>query len=270
MSGYVGIDGKARKIGKLYVGVNGVAQQVKKGYVGDENGKARLWYSLGTALGGLAEGSTIKLKEGSTAAEFIVAQHNYNTGRMLVVRKYNLSDSIVWDQPNYSNEDTDRQWGYHSGHYANIRTWLNGTYLARFDYATQSLIGTTSYKYNAPGYNSGLSSDSSAVFVLSAAEIYDFKGAQYISNPNDGTLLPAAARSAITADRGSWWTRSICTTSHTVDDSSYYNRVLLWSGSAIEECSENDPDNARAWVRPCFTLPETAIVDDNGFVKGAD
>lgn len=38
---YVGIGGKARKLGKIYVGVNGKAREVVKGYVGDANGKAR-------------------------------------------------------------------------------------------------------------------------------------------------------------------------------------------------------------------------------------
>lgn len=269
MSGYLGVNSQARKISKLYVGVNGTARKVKKAYTGDASGKARLWYSSGTALSRLAVGSTIRLQESSTTAEFVVAQHGYNTGRLLVVRKTNLPDQVVWDQPNYSNEDTDRQWGFHSGRYAYLRTWLNSTYLGRFSNEMQAAIGTTSYSYNAPGDGLGLHSDSTAVFVLSAAEIFDFKGAGYISNPNDGTLLPAAARSAITADGGSWWTRSICTQTFTADDGSYYNRVLLWNGSTITECSENDPDNQRAWVRPCFTLPETLEVDDTGLVKGA-
>lgn len=40
LKGYVGINGKARKVDKLYVGVNGKARQVVKGYIG-VNGKAR-------------------------------------------------------------------------------------------------------------------------------------------------------------------------------------------------------------------------------------
>lgn len=41
MRTYVGIGGKARKLGAIYVGVNGKARKVVKGYVGDANGKAR-------------------------------------------------------------------------------------------------------------------------------------------------------------------------------------------------------------------------------------
>lgn len=41
---YVGINGRARAVGKLYVGVNGKAREVVKGYVGDANGKARVWF----------------------------------------------------------------------------------------------------------------------------------------------------------------------------------------------------------------------------------
>lgn len=43
-SGYIGVDGVARKIKKLYVGVDGVARKIKKAYIG-VNDVARLWYS---------------------------------------------------------------------------------------------------------------------------------------------------------------------------------------------------------------------------------
>lgn len=41
MSGYIGVNGVARKIKKVYVGVDGVAREVKKMYVGDASGIAR-------------------------------------------------------------------------------------------------------------------------------------------------------------------------------------------------------------------------------------
>lgn len=44
MSGYIGVDGVARKIKKVYVGVDGVAREVKKMYVG-VNGIAREGYA---------------------------------------------------------------------------------------------------------------------------------------------------------------------------------------------------------------------------------
>lgn len=44
--GYIGVDGVARRIGKMYVGVNGVARKVKKAYIGVD-GVARLCYSGG-------------------------------------------------------------------------------------------------------------------------------------------------------------------------------------------------------------------------------
>ena len=44
MSGYIGVDGVARKIKKVYVGVDGVAREVKKMYVG-VNGVAKEGYS---------------------------------------------------------------------------------------------------------------------------------------------------------------------------------------------------------------------------------
>ena len=277
MSGYIGVNNKARKIKNLYVGVNGIARKVKKAYIGDASGKARLWYSSGTALSGLAVGSILKLKENGRPAEFILAQHNYNSGRALVVRRGNLADRVNWGaQPNYLEDTTDRHWGpignYSSGCY--LRSWLNGTYLARFDSATRTLIGTTSYRFNAPGNNTSVLSDNTAVFVLSAAEIYSFSGTGYIPNPGDGSLLPAAARNVLNAASGSWWTRSNSGQKNTVsgDDSgdTYYNGVLYWTGSSLEEGVGAMADNALAMVRPCFTLPETAVVDDTGLLKGEE
>lgn len=43
MSGYIGVNGVARKIKKVYVGVDGVAREVKSGYVG-VGGVAKKWY----------------------------------------------------------------------------------------------------------------------------------------------------------------------------------------------------------------------------------
>lgn len=42
--GYVGIEGKARKITDIYVGVDGKARKVKRAYVGVD-GKAHMWFS---------------------------------------------------------------------------------------------------------------------------------------------------------------------------------------------------------------------------------
>lgn len=44
-TGYIGVDGTARKIKGLYVGVNGVARKIKAAYVG-VNGIARQWYAV--------------------------------------------------------------------------------------------------------------------------------------------------------------------------------------------------------------------------------
>lgn len=44
MTAYVGIDGKARKVGAAYIGVDGVARKVVKAYVGVD-GVAQLWWT---------------------------------------------------------------------------------------------------------------------------------------------------------------------------------------------------------------------------------
>ena len=43
---YIGVNGKARNIANIHVGVNGKARKVIFGYVGDDNGKARLFWSM--------------------------------------------------------------------------------------------------------------------------------------------------------------------------------------------------------------------------------
>ena len=42
MSGYIGINGKARNITNGYIGINGKARNIIKCYIGDKNGKAKL------------------------------------------------------------------------------------------------------------------------------------------------------------------------------------------------------------------------------------
>jgi hypothetical protein len=47
MSIYIGdSDGKAKKVTSLYIGIDGKAKQIKKAWLGDEQGRARLIYSI--------------------------------------------------------------------------------------------------------------------------------------------------------------------------------------------------------------------------------
>ena len=46
MSGYIGINGKARNIVNGYIGIDGKARNIIKCYIGDENGKAKLLLSF--------------------------------------------------------------------------------------------------------------------------------------------------------------------------------------------------------------------------------
>lgn len=48
-TGYIGVDGTARKIKKVYVGVDGVAREVKSAYIGVAD-VARQWYTSEVVL----------------------------------------------------------------------------------------------------------------------------------------------------------------------------------------------------------------------------
>ena len=73
MSGYVGANSVAEKIGKLYWGDGAsLAQVVQKAYVGDPRGVAELWYQLGTPLGDRAVGGKVYFNVNNIRTEWII------------------------------------------------------------------------------------------------------------------------------------------------------------------------------------------------------
>ncbi len=119
-------------------------------------------------LSAKALGSVVTLKENGTAAEFVVACHNYESalngaGRTLLVRKAVLSDRVSW--ANNVDSTTDLEW--EGVNHCKLRDWLNETYLRRFDSDIQRSIETTSYP---SGYSTDRGKGKSKIFVLSEAE----------------------------------------------------------------------------------------------------
>ena len=206
------------------------------------------------ALSTKALGSVITLKENGTAAEFVVACHNYEsglngTGRTLLVRKAVLSDQVAWAYR--VDSTTDLHW---SG--CRLNGWLNETYLGRFDSDIQRNIETTEYP---AGYYAGNSGES-RIFVLSEAEYTGKLDANVLNalttngTDDEWTRDVADSRKEDGEDMEHWW----------------YTRVRLaykYKSGGFTARDSGFPDaasNSTAWIRPCFTVSGEMGVNEAG------
>lgn len=248
-------------------------------------------------LSAKALGSVVTLKENGTAAEFVVACHNYESvlngaGRTLLVRKTSLADKHRWGNV---DSTTDLCWGDSS----DLKSWLEETYAARLDEEIRRSIGTTKYYCNGHGY--GDEQVEGSVFLLSA---YELSGKNYYAD--NSTKLDDTVLRALESGGGSpWWTRSVWPSSQKEDGDSmenwWYTRLCLYTKKnrtadktateeatgtadtggaggvggailsgvwAIEESGFPDASlDTTATIRPCLTLPGTTQVDESGSVK---
>ena len=210
-----------------------------------------------------ALGSVVTLKENGTAAEFVVACHNYESalngaGRTLLVRKTSLEDKQEWDSV---DSTTDLDWGK-----AYLKSWLEGTYAARLDEEIRRNIGKTKYHYDDPAHG-GTDQAEGSVFLLSA---YELSGENYYADHS--TKLDDTVLRALESGGGSpWWTRSVWPNSQKEDGDDmqnwWYTRVCLYGNRYSNKWSvyESGFPDARfentATIRPCFTVPGTMRVD---------
>lgn len=201
-------------------------------------------------LSDVAEGGVIKVNENGVPAEFYVAKHDYEsglngTGRTLLVRK----DGYDQRQRNASNT-------YPYMHSA-IDEWMNGEYKALLDPSVQSAIGLTSCYYTA-GPGAAVSKLTRAVFLLSLTEL----GITDSSYNVEGSVLQISKTLKILYANGSavgQWTRSTRFSS-----SSYTAGVVTNSGAA-----NSVYPTGRYWSRPCFTMPDNAVIDEETLlIKG--
>lgn len=212
--------------------------------VASEGAFANATPMAGTPLSELAEGTIIKIKEDGAPVDFYVAKHDYESslngsGRTLVVRK-DIYDYWVWDNGSvnaYASSD--------------INTQLNGTYKNRLDADIRSLIGTTKFRYTPGNGNDTVGTLERAVFLLSLTEL----GRSNSYANVEGSALPIASTLRIAYYNGSvspQFTRS----PYSSGTSSAW--ALDASGNAnLVGCSHTNGS------RPCFTLPSTALVDQN-------
>ena len=222
-------------------------------------------------LSAKALGSVVTLKENGTAAEFVVACHNYESalngaGRTLLVRKTSLADKHGWGNV---DSTTDLRWADRS----DLKSWLEETYAARLDEEIRRNIGKTKYYYNDPGINNGQQAEGS-VFLLSAYELTGEK--QYA---DDSIKLDDAVLRALESGGGSpWWTRSVCPNSHKEDGDDmqhwWFTRVCLYgngfSNNKWSVYESGFPDagyESTATIRPCFTVPGDLRANEDGSLR---
>lgn len=131
MSGYIGVNGIARKIKKVYVGVDGVAREVKSGYTG-VGGVAKKWWG---GIKELQQNWNIGASQESNQMDVI----GYGGGKFIAAyngKSQNFvlysTDGISWSKSNTLN-------GYFN--FQNI-CYGNGVFV---------LVGTSHYTYSSDG-----------------------------------------------------------------------------------------------------------------------
>lgn len=193
-----------------------------------------------TLLSELSEGTIIKVFENGAPVEFFLARHNYRSdlngqGRELVVRK---------DIFSYGRWDADQQSNYAS---SDINQYLTQTYPNVLDAETKSLIGTTKINFISGNGSTVMQTYTTSVFALSAGELN--------SGYTDGPILPTADLLKIAYYNGSPGEQWLRTPFATLE------RYALVSNASGEIQSYGT--DASKGIRPSFTLPANAIVNQN-------
>lgn len=198
----------------------------------------------GTPLSQLAEGTLIKILENGSPVEFYLAKRSYEPslngeGRELVVRK------DVYDQRKW-NSTNDNPWEN-----CTLRSWLNGDYKGLFSANVQALMGTTTYYYTPENNHGNVSTRADSVFMVSVTEL----GKSEIWINVEGSVLPIAGTLQIARLNGTPTTQWTRTRSTSTGDAAW----AMTSSAAVEaiQCSNSHGS------RPCFTLPATALVDQD-------
>lgn len=208
----------------------------------------------GLKLSDITVGSIVKLNENGAPVQFYVAKHDYEsglngTGRTLLVRKE------AYGQCNWFSEILQNSFSS-----SNICDWLNNDYKSLLDPVVQSAISETTFYYTDGGYlpgNTTVTTLACSVFILSYTEL----GGE--ASPNqynaEGSALPIASSLQVAYCNGSavaQWTRTPKIT-NTSD-------VCCFSNKGVD--SDRDSFAAAAYARPCFTLPATALFDEETLI----
>ena len=214
----------------------------------------------GVLASSFAVGSTVKLMEGGTAVEYLVANQGIPSNSSL----YDASCDGTWllRKDIHSN----RQW-----HTSNvnkyettaINTWLNGDFFNSLGSIEQATVKQVKIPYRHGGGDggtdqSGANGLSCKVFLLSGPEV-GLAGEIYM--PDNGAKLDyftsgtttSANNKRIAYLNGSaafWWLRSPLTG----------NDYSVWIVGATGSGSGNNPSNSYG-IRPALVLPSNALFD---------
>jgi len=217
------------------------------------------------ALGTKTVGSIVKLKENGAAVNYIVVHQgrpssSYDTscdGTWLL--RQDIAENRVWDSGNSNVLES-----------SDIQSYLNGTWINRYDSDIRSAIKQVKIPYRQNGGSGGTDRTganglSCKIFLLSGREV-GFTNNESSYFPNDGSKLSyfesgngsSAQQKRVATLNGSathWWLRSPHTShaSHVWVVVSYggYN---LWGASSSYG------------VRPALVLPSTLLVSDDGSI----
>lgn len=221
----------------------------------------------------------VYLMEGGTKVKFYALCHNYESslngkGRTMFCRE----SPVTKGQWSGFESATNACYGWPDRNAA--KSYMNSTYLNRFDATTKKRIGTTKYyvvgfwSYAGENYRrwyqTSVGADSSAIFTISAAE-----SIQGYDQTSGGSFLSQEARTRLekvfTIKNEGIWTRTLANNvsyEHSDDgDTFYYDGVYL-SGVSSSDWGVFRYDNSDAgsfWYLPCFTLPETLYINSEGY-----
>ncbi len=216
------------------------------------------------ALGNKAVGSIVKLKENGTLVDYLVVHqgrpssiYDASCDGVWLLRK-DIAENRVWAANNVNKLES-----------SDIQTYLNGTWINRYDAAIRAAIKQVKIPYRKNGGSGGTTQNganglSCKIFLLSGPEVNYVH--TYIDT-GEGAVL-AYFKNCVTnnADpkrvaylNGSatfWWLRSPYT--------NYTSRVWLVHSDGFYGA----PDaNGTYGVRPALILPSSLLVSDDGSVS---
>lgn len=220
---------------------------------------------MSTKLGSMSVGSTVKLKLGGTARDFLVVHQG------LPSSMYDSSCNGTWLL--LKDIYTTRTWDGSNNDYKNsdIHSYLNGTFLNLFDNDIKNAIKQVKIPYqNGTGSGgsvaSGANGLSCKIFLLSGYEVgFSTSDSSYF--PRDGAKLSyfssgtgsAANNKRIANYNGSatdWWLRSPYT---------HYTHYV-WNVYSNGDCRRWNYNGAYG-VRPALVLDSSLSVSDDGSVQ---
>lgn len=220
---------------------------------------------MSTKLGSMSVGSTVKLKLGGTARDFLVVHQG------LPSSMYDSSCNGTWLL--LKDIYTTRTWDGSNNDYKNsdIHSYLNGTFLNLFDNDIKNAIKQVKIPYqNGTGSGgsvaSGANGLSCKIFLLSGYEV-GFSTSDNSRFPRDGAKLSyfssgtgsAANNKRIANYNGSaalWWLRSPLT----------FDTFNVWGVLSGGNYNSWNCDDAYG-VRPALVLDSSLSVSDDGSVQ---